>query len=172
MSRQNLSNRTSAKAVRQSRKKLGPGTDCQTLESFVGYNLRRAASVQSQRFKSAFGPHNIRPVQLSILTLILRNPDLKQSALGKALDIKRANVVTLLDELEQRDLVARRPADGDRRSHVLQLTPAGRKLTLKLLDLHTKLEENLVHGLGGKDARDRLLALLKVYRGLDSEPDL
>jgi len=44
-------------------------------------------------------------VQLSVLGLIFNNPRLKQADLGRALDIKRANVVTLLDELEDRKLI-------------------------------------------------------------------
>jgi DNA-binding MarR family transcriptional regulator len=154
------------------RAKTPSSTDTTMLESFVGYNLRRAAGVQSQRFKAIFGPHDIRPVQLSILTLLHHNPELRQSMLGKALDIKRANVVTLLDELEDRGLVARRPSETDRRSHVLEFTPAGRKLTTKLLGLHAKLEGDLARALGGEEARDRLLTLLKVFRGLDPEPQI
>jgi DNA-binding MarR family transcriptional regulator len=155
-------------------KRPAPGSKIDTamLESVVGYNLRRAASLQRSRFKSAFGPYAIRPVQLSILILLHNNPGLKQSALGKSLDIKRANVVTLLDELEERGLVARCPSETDRRAHVLQFTPAGRKLTTKLLDLHVKLENDLARALGGEEARDKLVSLLKIYRNLDPEPSI
>jgi DNA-binding MarR family transcriptional regulator len=159
-------------AARGRRTKALPGPDTAQLEGFVGYNLRRAAGVQSQRFKAVFGPHNIRPVQLSILTMLHHNPELKQAMLGKALDIKRANVVTLLDELEGRGLVTRKPSETDRRSHVLEFTAAGRKLTTKLLGLHAKLENDLVRALGGAAARDQLLALLKAYRDLEPDPDI
>src|SRR5688500_2735580 len=66
------------------------------LENVLGYNLRRAHGVQRQRFAAVFAPHSIRPVQLSVLGLILDNPRLKQADLGRALDMKRANIVTLL----------------------------------------------------------------------------
>ena len=139
------------------------------LDNLLGYNLRRAHGVQLQRFTSVFAPYRIRPVQLSILGLIHENPRLKQSELGRALDIKRANIVTLLDELERRNLIARRPARTDRRSYVLQLTPAGKKLTAQLLDLHARLEENLADHLGVRE-RDQLLRLLKKFRQLQTAP--
>jgi DNA-binding MarR family transcriptional regulator len=141
------------------------------LENVLGYNLRRAHGVQRQRFAAVFAPHSIRPVQLSVLGLILNNPRLKQAELGRALDIKRANIVTLLDELEGRKLITRTRAHGDGRAHVLQLTPAGRKLAVELLDLHTRLEEHLAESLGPRD-RDLLLRLLKKFRELNTSPEL
>ena len=141
------------------------------LENVLGYNLRRAHGVQRQRFASVFAPHSIRPVQLSVLGLIFNNPRLKQADLGRALDIKRANVVTLLDELEDRKLITRNRAHGDGRAHVLQLTPGGRKLVVELLDLHMRLEEHVVESLGARE-RDLLLKLLKKFRKLNTSPEL
>jgi DNA-binding MarR family transcriptional regulator len=141
------------------------------LENVLGYNLRRAHGVQRQRFAAVFAPHSIRPVQISVLGLIFANARLKQAELGRALDIKRANIVTLLDELEERKLITRRRARGDGRAHVLQLTPAGRKLVIELLDLHARLEEHLVASLGARD-RDQLLRLLKKFRRLNAAPEL
>ena len=158
-------------AKRPPRTRAAPGGGELGLDDIVGYNLRRAHGIQRQRFAFVFGPYGIRPVLLSILGLIHENLWLKQSELGKRLDIKRANIVTLLGELERRGLVARRLADTDRRSYVLELTSEGRKLTSKLLGLHARLEEDMVRGLGLRE-RDQLLLLLKKFRGLDPEPDL
>lgn len=146
-------------------------TDVSLLESLVGYNLRRAAAKQRERFRSVFGPYNIRPSQLTILTIIQQNSRLGQSALGKSLDLKRANVVTLLDELEDRGLVKRKVRTDDRRSYELHLTAAGNKLTTKLLRLHGKLENDLACALG-RDELETLVRLLRKFRALESEPEL
>ena len=45
------------------------------------------------------------------------------------------------------------------------------KFTLKLLELHKKLEEDLAKELGARE-RDQLLQLLKRFRKLATEPDL
>ena len=143
--------------------------DVTMLDGLVGYSLRRALGLQMQRFSAVFGPLNIRPVQFTILGLIHHNPEIRQSALGKVLQIERANIVTLLAELEERGLVTRRTAAGDRRSRVLQLTPAGQKLTVKLLRLHERLERDIEAHLGAKQRRD-LLRLLAAFRRLDPAP--
>ena len=141
------------------------------LDDLMGYNLRRAHGVQKQRFETVFGPLAIRPVTLSALGTIYDNPGITQAELGKKLNIKRANMVPVMAELEGRGLIARRPSDNDRRAHLVALTPAGLKFTLKLLELHRRLEEDLVKALGARD-RDQLLQLLKRFRKLATEPEL
>lgn len=137
----------------------------------MGYNLRHAHGVQKQRFAAVFGPLGIRPVTLSVLGTIYENPGITQAELGKKLRIKRANIVPVMAELEGRGLIVRRPSDNDRRAHVVALTPAGTKLTVKLLDLHRRLEEDLARALGERE-RDQLLELLKRFRKLSTNPQL
>src|SRR5690606_12836837 len=145
--------------------------DVTMLDGLVGYSLRRALGLQMQRFSSVFGPLNIRPVQVTILQLIHHNPEIRQAALGKAPHIERANIVPLLAELEGRGLVTRRTAAADRRSRVLRLTPAGQKLTLRLLHLHELLERDVEVHLGSKE-RQELLRLLAAFRSLDPAPQI
>jgi len=137
----------------------------------MGYNLRRAHGVQKRRFETTFGPLGIRPVTLSVLGTIYENPGITQAALGKRLSIKRANMVPVMAELEERGFITRRPSKSDRRAHVVTLTAPGTKFTVKVLDLHRRLEEDLSRTLGPRE-RDQLLKLLKKIRRLDPEPDL
>ena len=143
--------------------------DASQLDAFVGYNLRRAAAKQRDRFRSVFEAYDIRPVQLTALTLLLDNMPLRQAALGRALEIKRANVVTLLDQLENRGLIMRQPTANDRRAHVLYLTQAGKALTVKLLSLHAKLEQDLANALGETELK-KLVELLRAFRSVASRP--
>lgn len=160
-----------ASPKRRSATSNGAEKEVRLLDSYVGYNLRRAAATQRERFRRVFGPYKIRPVQLSILLLVYHYGPIRQSVLGRALDIKRANVVTLLDELEDRGIVVRRAAEGDRRSRELHLTPSGRKLAGELLELHEKLEADAERTLGG-EKRNELLKLLQSFRKIDTAPNL
>jgi len=145
--------------------------DVSMLESFVGYNLRRAAARQRERFHSVFDAWNIRPVLLTVLSVILKNMPLRQADLGRALEIKRANVVTLLSELEERGLVVRQPSATDRRSQVIYLTDQGKEMTEKWLRLHAKLEADLANSFGRAELED-LVRLLHAFRSVDASPDL
>lgn len=141
------------------------------LENLVGYNLRRAYGVQKQRFAAVFGPLGIRPVTLSVLGTIYDTPGITQADIGRRLNIKRANIVPLMVELEGRALISRRTSTRDKRAHVVALTPLGKRFTVKLLALHERLEEDLIRRLGLRE-RDQLLELLKRFRRLAPEPDL
>lgn len=145
--------------------------DMLLIDSLVGYNLRRAAARQRERFRNVFSPYDIRPVQLTALTVISKNDSLGQSALGKALDMKRANVVKLLDELQGRGLVERKPSTQDRRAYEIHLTPQGKKLTRELLAIHKKLEANLARSLG-REELEQLVCLLRKFRQVDSDPKI
>ncbi len=139
------------------------------VDNLVGYNLRRAYGVQMQRFRAVFAPHSIRPIQLAILGIIYENPGMKQADLGRMLQIERANIVTLLDQLERRRLIERRTGTSDRRARLLQLTATGRKLTAELLEQHALLEEDLAQQLGESE-RDTLLKILRKFRTLPTSP--
>jgi DNA-binding MarR family transcriptional regulator len=137
----------------------------------MGYNLRRAHGVQKQRFAAIFAPLGIRPVTLTALGTIYERPGITQAELGKKLNIKRANMVPVMAELEGRGLITRKPSDSDRRAHVVALTPQGAKLTVKLLELHRRLEDDLAKELGLRE-RDQLLQLLKRFRKLATAPEI
>jgi len=135
------------------------------LESLIGYNMRHAHGVQKQRFAAVFGPLGIRPVTLSLLGTIYDHPGIKQADLGKRLRIKRANMAPLLAELGVRGLIARRPSGSDRRAQLVTLTAAGKKFTARLLEIHERLEADLIAKLGARES-EQLLKLLKKFRRL------
>jgi DNA-binding MarR family transcriptional regulator len=76
---------------------------------------------------------DLSPVQCHVLHLIEPERPLPMGRLAQTLGCDASNVTGLVDRLEARGLVQRRPAAGDRRVKVLQLTPAGSQLRLQLL---------------------------------------
>lgn len=134
-------------------------------EALVGYNLRRAYAALLQHFNTYFSQFDIRPVQFTLLGHLYSNPDASQSQVGKTLDIQRANLVTLLDELEQRGLLRREPSLDDKRSRVLNLTPEGKRLTEQLLEINEKSVHDIDQVIDKED-RMRLIELLQAVRQL------
>ena len=64
-----------------------------------------------------------------ILRLVAQSPGLSQQELGRRLAILPSRLVALLDELEEKGLIERRPDREDRRTYALHLTPSGRNTT-------------------------------------------
>jgi DNA-binding MarR family transcriptional regulator len=95
------------------------------LPNFPGYALRRAANATAAELAGRLGEMGLRQSDVSVLILIGENPGVTASAIGRALDIQRANMVPLLNRLEDAALIERRPLDG--KSLGLHLSPRGAK---------------------------------------------
>jgi DNA-binding MarR family transcriptional regulator len=76
----------------------------------------------------------LSPVQCHVLHLIDPRRPVSMGELADTLACDRSNVTGLVDRLEARGLVRRRPSDGDRRVKALVLTATGSRLRDLLLD--------------------------------------
>lgn len=129
------------------------------LEQSVGYRLRRAQLAIFARVTHELEKLDLTPGQLGVLALIERNPGITQADVCAALSIQRANLVTLINRLEKRQVVERQAVRGDRRSNALVLTPAGERLVRKAAAIHRSTELAITRRLGVQ-GKDQLLAML------------
>jgi DNA-binding MarR family transcriptional regulator len=134
--------------------------DTGAVSGIIGYRLRRAQVGVFQQFMARFAEFGLTPAEYSVLALIGANPGSKQTQVGEALGIKRANFVTLINALETRGLTERRQPAGDRRANALFLTEAGEVLVARANAVQAQFEAEMVEQLGGQQARDQLVALL------------
>jgi DNA-binding MarR family transcriptional regulator len=79
----------------------------------------------------------LSPAQCHVLHLIEPDQPLPMGQLAETLACDKSNVTGLVDRLESRGLVRRRPSDADRRVKVLVLTATGSRLRALLLDRMT-----------------------------------
>jgi DNA-binding MarR family transcriptional regulator len=129
------------------------------LPNLIGYALRRAQLAVFRDFLNSFSKLNIRPIQYGVLTVIERNPGLKQSQVCSALGIKRANFVALLNNLERRGLAKREPTANDQRANALYLTNKGKVLMRKLRTINKVHEDRMTANLSNEKRR-HLIQLL------------
>ena len=88
---------------------------------------------QREHLPSLGEAFELSPVQCHVLHLIEPGRPLPMGRLAGTLGCDASNVTGLVDRLEARGLVERRPAAADRRVKVIQLTPAGARLRAQLL---------------------------------------
>lgn len=131
-----------------------------SMGAIIGYKLRRAQLAVFKDFIETFSEMKLRPAEFSVLALIGSNPGQKQSDIARQLGIKRANFVTLMDNLEKRDLAERRKGHHDRRSHSLHLTPKGIAFVAEMTKRWQEHEARMIDRLGGSESRDTLIRLL------------
>ena len=109
--------------------------------------------------------------ELGVLLLLAdREPESQQQA-AQRLGVDRTSMVALLDGLEGRGLVARRPDAADRRRNVVELTDAGRATLEVATRASDAAERELLADLDDADA-GRLRELLGRLAGAhEVEPD-
>src|SRR5438445_8614173 len=76
---------------------------------------------------------DLSPVQCHVLHLIEPERPMPMGQLAETLACDASNVTGLVDRLETRGLVQRQPSAGDRRVKVVQLTPRGSRVRVRLL---------------------------------------
>lgn len=113
-----------------------------SLPRYPGYALRRAANATMAELAARLAPLGFRQVDFSALILIDTNPGITASALGRELDIQRANMVPLLKKLEDAGHIARAPIDG--KSQGLSLTPQGQSALAEALPVIEAFEADLL----------------------------
>ena len=138
--------------------------DTRFLESLLGYNARRAALAVIGVFLERMQPFQLKPVDFSVLSVIAHNPGITSRQLCTALGILPPNLVGMVNALEQRELVVRRPHPRDGRAMGLHLTPSGQKLMRDAEKTAAALEADVASRLTPAEQRTLIGLLKKVYQ--------
>jgi DNA-binding MarR family transcriptional regulator len=98
------------------------------LETLVGYNARRAALVIIGEFLPRMASFDLRPVDFSVLSLVVHNPGITSRQLCATLGLQAPNLVGMVSAIEKRGLISRRPHPHDGRAMGLHATRAGQDM--------------------------------------------
>jgi DNA-binding MarR family transcriptional regulator len=127
-------------------------------------SLMRVHQVLTKRADQILAPIDLTFARYELLVrLYFSGESLPLSQLGRQLQIHQTSITSLVDKLEDRGLIKRTPHPTDRRSTIAQMTPAGRVLTGKAINLlNSELFRDL--GLAGGEANLLIGLLMKMRR--------
>lgn len=130
------------------------------VEEDLGLLLARASGVVVRAANTALESYGLRVRHLSILRLVAERAR-SQRELSDVLGLDPSNVVSLIDDLEEIDLVQRTADPQDRRARLVRATSAG---LATLPDAVADSEAGLDEALGnlGEDDRVELRRLLRA----------
>lgn len=133
------------------------------LEDLLGFHVRMAQTAIYRDFAATIGERGLTQKQLAVLELVAANPAVSQVDLAAALGTDRATMMGLVDRLEERELVRRRPSTIDRRRQELALTPAGEAELAAVRDLVAGHEARILGRLSQSEADRLVRALKRIY---------
>ncbi|MBK6594864.1 MAG: winged helix-turn-helix transcriptional regulator [Burkholderiales bacterium] len=134
------------------------------LETLLGYNARRAALTIIEVFLQRMAVYELRIVDFSVLSLVTHNPGITSRQLCTTLGILAPNLVGMVDALEKRDLIARKPHPLDGRAMGLHPTPAGLSMMRNAEKTAAQLEVDSTPRLSDAERKTLLQLLKKVYK--------
>jgi DNA-binding MarR family transcriptional regulator len=126
----------------------------------VAFLLAQLGAHAAALFAERIRPLQLTPPQAGVLRRLAQFPGQSQRELADALGMHAPRLVALIDELENRGLVARERDPDDRRNYAISLTDKGRRLLTQLGHLAAQHEHAITAGLDD-DERAQLLRLLR-----------
>ena len=138
--------------------------DTSSLEGLVGYNARRASLFIVDIIREHIASHDLRIVDLSILLLVAHNPGITSRQLSSVLDILPPNLVGMLNTIEKRGLIERKPHPMDGRAMGLHVTDSGAELATQVESEVGQLEIEATSHLTATERKTLIRLLQKIYR--------
>ena len=137
--------------------------DTTYLQTLMGYNARRAALSIIELFLERLAPYGLKPVDFSVMSTICHNPGVTSRQLCATLNLLPPNLVGLIQSLESRGLIERKPHPHDGRAVGLHATPKGQALMVQAQQTATELELKKTAKLTPAQRKTLLALLQKIY---------
>ncbi|MGI8679803.1 MAG: MarR family winged helix-turn-helix transcriptional regulator [Jatrophihabitans sp.] len=112
--------------------------------------------------RHTLGAHEILPSQARALGTLVRHGNMRLRELSEYLRIAPRSTTEVVDALEERGLVGRRPDSGDRRATLVEVTDEGRRTHDAFRDARREQAEQIFAGLSAKDRTELARILRKL----------
>jgi DNA-binding MarR family transcriptional regulator len=126
----------------------------------ASFLLSQIGARSADSFAERLAPLGLRPSEFGLLVALSAGQGASQQQLADGIGVHRNAMVGLVDSLEERGLVERRPHPSDRRAHAIHLTTAGRDVLRRAERLADQQEADLLKALT-PDERARLVESLQ-----------
>lgn len=155
--------RASAAHSNKSMASCADPVDSSYLQTLMGYNARRAALSIIELFLERLAPYGLKPVDFSVMSTICHNPGVTSRQLCATLSLLPPNLVGLIQSLESRGLIERKPHPHDGRAVGLHATTKGQALMVQAEHTATELELEKTAQLTPAERKTLVALLQKIY---------
>jgi DNA-binding MarR family transcriptional regulator len=136
----------------------------------VAFLLSSLGYAVSRSFHAILRPLELEPGEFALMRAVSASDGAPQNALAERLHISPSWMVAIVDDLERRELLERRPHERDRRVRTLHLTAAGTKLLRQAEREARQFDAHVTEPLSETELEQLLDLLQRVAGGLDLQP--
>ena len=137
------------------------------LDSYLPYLLNRAGARIATAFNDEVRPLGATLQIWRVLAALREQDGRRMGDLSDTTSIEVSTLTRLVDNMEQKGLVARRRDSGDARAILLHVAPAGRRLTQRILPIAERYEAVALAGFNAGEAEMLKAALRRLYANMD-----
>jgi MarR family transcriptional regulator, lower aerobic nicotinate degradation pathway regulator len=133
-----------------------------------GYLFRRMQQIAVALFMEECGAFDLTPVQYAALIAIRTHPGIDATRLSAVIAFDRSTLGSVIERLEAKKFVERKPAPEDRRVKLLYLTRSGTAILREIMPSVDRAQARMLQPLKPAE-RKTLLALLEQLVDLNNE---
>ena len=140
------------------------------LHDSAGFWVVRLATIWSETFKRMLARYDLTPAQHTVLSTLYMGRGRTPGEIGSYVRRTGAAVTRLLDHLEKKNLVVRKPGP-DRRSIIVELTEKGRELAPKCTLFSRQTNEKMMAVLTEEERQQFNATLQKIFEAVGMHED-
>ncbi len=133
-----------------------------------GYLFRRMQQIAVSIFVEECRAFDLTPVQYAALVAIHTHPGIDATRLSAVIAFDRSTLGNVIERLEAKELIGRKPSPGDKRVKLLTLTKSGAALLRAIMPSVDRAQARMLRPLKAAD-RKTLMALLTQLVDLNNE---
>lgn len=121
-----------------------PASPAVDFDALPGHWIRRLQQIAVALFLEEAQDTRVTPVQYAAMQAVANRPGLDQRSLARAIGLDTSTIAGVVDRLEARGLLERRPAAEDRRVRRLHLTGSGAALLAEVVPAMRRAQRRIL----------------------------
>lgn len=147
-----------------------PQETAQFVDAYLPALLAQAHDLVASEFHAVAAQHGLAPSEWRVLATLASGKPMSIGRLAEIVVMKQPTVTRLLDRMEGTGHVRRVPHGEDRRVTLIAITPAGKTVAARLVELAREHESRVLQPLGVRDSKElkeTLAKLIALHRRSD-----
>lgn len=122
--------------------------------------LSRSLQAIKKRVEEDIKNYGLNPTEFSVLELLYHKGDQPIQKIGDKILISSSSITYVVDKLEKKNLIQRKPCAKDRRKTFAAITPEGNQLMQEIFPQHTQAIHEIFGGLNDLE-KEKMIDQLK-----------
>lgn len=129
----------------------------------LGYEIGKVHKALRAQFQALLTPHGVTVQQFEVMRTLKSDSGTTAAQLVECIISDSSTIMSIINRLELKGLIVRKPDESDRRTKRIYLTTEGRKLTENLNGIADQYNDHIQHCLTTKELHMLKLLLSKLY---------